>query len=67
MTHPFPVDAPLCRSVWDETIGSATSKEVSDKYWSLLQDLMAQPQRHYHNMFHMHLLTNHTQGMMTYW
>ena len=47
------------RASWLRYVQSAFqgNEAVCESYWQRLEVLYAEPQRHYHNMFHMELLT----------
>jgi len=54
-------DKVLMKQAWDQHVVKAGSKEeVYTRYWQVLTtQLMQEPQRHYHNLFHMDLLSKH--------
>ena len=68
MTEPFVVDHAALQETWEQYVkAQSEEKAACDEYWLTLQSLMAEPQRAYHNLFHMHLLTGHTRNLVKHW
>ena len=55
------------RSFWMRYVHDALpgKESICEAYWSRLETLYAEPQRHYHNLFHMNLLSADIERTMT--